>query len=335
MIIDPTRRPGSPDQAPARPDSRDSTVQRPDEPLMHDSIFADLPEDPEPPPAPAASAPAEFVKLAVLGLRPVERQLLEGVVKVSQRRTPRLQVLNENQARDADVVLIDARDSKAMAWARSRPWLARRAVIWIDAAEAAPGHVLVRRPVQWPVLPMLLARALELGPSAISAQVSPVVASSGGTAGQKILVVHESLAERAQLRRSLEQRGYAVTDADSVEAALSALAQRQFDCVLIDVLAHEGDGYEGCRRIKERLEGGEPVPVVMLASTGSPFDRLRGKMAGCDAYLTKPLDTRHLAEVLAHRVQAIPVRRINAAGEQDEPGSPGSPDGSARRRPRY
>jgi hypothetical protein len=37
-------------------------------------------------------------------------------------------------------------------------------VIWIDGGEAAPGHTVLRRPVQWAMLPMLLARAIEHGP---------------------------------------------------------------------------------------------------------------------------------------------------------------------------
>lgn len=335
MIIDPTRPTGSPAEA-ALPDARDSAARRPDAPLMHDSIFGGLPAS-----EPAAHVPASvggplvFVKLSVQGLQPVERQLLQGVVKVSQRRTPRLQLLDDNQARDADVVMIDARDPASMAWARSRPWLAGRPVIWIDGTKAAPGHLVVRRPVQWPVLPMLLARALELSPAARGSHVSTVGTPAAGATGQKILVVHETPEERAQLRALLEQRGYAVTDADSVDVALRSLAQHPFDCVLIDMLAHGGDGYEGCRRIKESLHGAPDVPVVMLTSHGSPFDRLRGKMAGCDAYLTKPLDVRQLAEVLAQQGQTIPVRRINAAAEPGELSRPGSlPDGSIGRRPR-
>jgi twitching motility two-component system response regulator PilG len=334
MIIDPTRPPGSSAEA-ALPDARDSAARR-DAPLMHDSIFGGLPASGPATHVPAsADAPLVFVKLSVQGLQPVERQLLPGVVKVSQRRTPRLQLVEDNHARDADVVMVDARDPAAMAWARSRPWLAGRPVIWIDGTKAAPGHIVVRRPVQWPVLPMLLARALELGPAAKGSHVSPVGTPAAGATGQKVLVVHEALAERAQLRALLEQRGYAVTEADSVEVALRSLAQHPFDCVLIDMLAHGGDGYEGCRRIKESLHGVPGVPVVMLTSHGSPFDRLRGKMAGCDAYLTKPLDVWQLAEVLAQQGPTIPVRRINAAAGHGELSPPGSlPEGATGRRPR-
>lgn len=312
MIIDPSKLAGTnavPTSAAARePASR----PRDDGPLLHASIFGELTPAKAPAALPAAE-PAATLKLVVKGLKPIERQLLEGIVKVSQRRTPRLEILDDAHAPEADAVMIDARDAKAMAWARRQSWLAGRAVIWIDGIEAAPGHTLVRRPVQWPILPMLLARALESGPgtpisavSRIAASAAPArIAAAGGSAFQ-VLVVDDSLAVRAQLRRLLEQRGYGATDADSVEVALKILAQRKFDCVLMDVTMPGVDGYEGCHRIKATLRGADAVPVVMLHSNTSPFDRIRGKMAGCDGYLAKPVDPEHLSEVLAQQLGAAP-----------------------------
>ena len=327
MIIDPSQLAGT-SVDPTRATALEA-IPRQDDPLLHPSIFGpDLTPSKAPRAVPVAE-PVATLKLAVKGLKPIERQLLEGLVKVSQRRTPRLEILDDAQARDADAVMIDARDASAMAWARQRPWLSRRAVIWIDGTEAAPGHTLVRRPVQWPILPMLLARALESGPGASASSASPIAtpaapARLAGTAGHapQILVVDDSLAVRAHLRSLLEQRGYAVTDADSVEVALQTLAQRKFDCVLMDVMMPDIDGYEGCHQVKARLRGADSVPVVMLTSKGSPFDRIRGKMAGCDAYLTKPVDPQHLTEVLAQQVRAVPVRRVNGTSEPAQPTGP-------------
>jgi two-component system, cell cycle response regulator len=264
------------------------------------------------------------LKLAVKGLKPIERQLLEGLVKVSQRRTPRLEILDDARARAADVVVIDTRDAHAMSWARRHPWLARRAVIWIDGTEAEPGHTLLRRPVQWPILPMVLARALECGPGTVAAAPpsgpSPLAAEQPvgmpPAAAPQVLVVDDSLAVRAQLRSLLERRGYVVTDADCVDSALDALGQRDFDCVLMDVLMPDTDGYAGCHEIKARLRGAQAVPVIMLTSKSSPFDRIRGKMAGCDAYLTKPVDAQHLADVLAQQVRVAPHRIAAPAAAQ-------------------
>ena len=277
---------------------------------------------PQPSHPQAGGEPAPVLRLSVKGLKPMERQLLEGLVKVSQRRSPRLAMLDPEVARDADVIMIDTRDAAAMAWAQQRPWLASRAVIWIDGAQAGPGHTLLRRPVQWPILPMVLARALERVSTAATATAALAAAPGAGTAPSRtarILVVDDSLAVRAHLRSLLEPRGYQIIEADCVAAAMARIEDGRFDCVLMDVLMPQVDGYEGCHRIKARLRGADAVPVVMLSSKGSPFDRLRGKMAGCDAYLTKPVDPQHLGEVLAQQVGAgaaraapvVPVRRID------------------------
>jgi len=255
---------------------------------------------------PAADHVVEL-KLVVKGLKPMERQLFEGTVKLSQRRTPRLAILDEEHAPAADVVLIDSRDAAAMAWAQARPWLNDKAVIWIDAGDVPSRHLAARRPVQWTILPMLLARALEQGPGTAAVQrlaAAPAAPRSAAKGGRPILVVDDSLAARTHLRGLLEQRGFAVIEAESSEAALAVMAQQSFACVLMDVLMAGADGYEGCRSIKARFRGARAVPVVMLTSKSSPFDRIRGKMAGCDAYLTKPVDRKQLYEVLAQQIQA-------------------------------
>lgn len=288
------------------------TVPAADALLLGDAIFgASPPALAVRTPAPAAGAePASVLRLAVKGLKPIERQLLEGLVKVSQRRTPRLQILDDMLAREADVIVIDTRDALAMTWAHARPWLAQRAVIWIDGTEADPGHMLLRRPVQWPILPMVLARALESGPGTTATSAPAAAHQATRTRGiangpaPHLLVVDDSLAVRAHLRSLLEPAGYQVTEADGVAAALDRIEQHRFDGVLMDVLMPQVDGYEGCRRVKARLRGPDAVPVVMLTSKGSPFDRIRGKMAGCDAYLTKPVDPQHLSEVMAQQIAA-------------------------------
>jgi twitching motility two-component system response regulator PilG len=231
-------------------------------------------------------------------------------------------MLDDANAQDADVLIIDARDATAMVWARQQAWLGQKAVIWIDAANIPAGHTLARRPVQWPVLPILLARALEHGPgSAMSQRVPPQEATpapseahvpAAASAAQRparphILVVDDSSLVRIQLRGLLEQRGFKVMDTESVEAALERLPENTFDCVLMDVLMPGADGYDGCRQVKARFRGGRALPVVMLTSKSSPFDRIRGKMAGCDAYLTKPVDVHELNAVLAQHVRGAPA----------------------------
>jgi len=114
--------------------------------------------------AAAAASETPPLRLVVRGFSAVERSLLDSTVKHSQRRTPRLKLLADSQLQDADVVMINSLDARAMDWARRQPVLASKAVIWVDGSNPAPGHIVSRRPVQWPILPVLLARALAQGP---------------------------------------------------------------------------------------------------------------------------------------------------------------------------
>jgi two-component system, cell cycle response regulator len=276
--------------------------------------------------ASAAAAEASEVpalRLVVRGFSAVERSLLDGTVKLSQRRTPRLQLLADSEVAEADVVMVNALDARAMDWAQRQPALSGKAVIWVDAKNVPPGHTLAKRPVQWPVLPILLARALEYGPGTQAGGPPPAVvaaASSGAdvqaprdaAASRSVLVVDDSLAVRVHLRSQLEKRGYQVTEAENVEAAMMAVDDTAFACVLMDVLMPGQDGYEGCKQIKAKLHGASSVPVIMLTSKSSPFDRIRGKMAGCDAYLTKPVEAVQLQETLA---QCIPQAAGDGASE--------------------
>ena len=166
----------------------------------------------------------------------------------------------------------------------------------------SPAQSVIRRPVQWSILPILLARALEKKPgAAVPARVTAKLPSR--TSLRSVLVVDDSLAIRNHLRSLLEGDGFDVSTVDTVESALKVLAHQSFACVLMDVLMPGIDGYEGCRQIKGLLRGERAIPVVMLTSKSSPFDRIRGKMAGCDAYLTKPVDPQQLGDVLAQQLQ--------------------------------
>jgi two-component system, cell cycle response regulator len=255
------------------------------------------------------------VRLAVQGLPDTDRQLLAGLVRLSERdtrnRALRLVLLAEADAQQADVLLIDAGNAAALAWARQQPWLAGKAVIWIDAASAPQGHIVTRRPVQWPVLPVLLTRALDQRPRATVAAPQPRPA---GRMRPRVLVVDDSAMARAQVRSLLAQQGCDTVEAASVDDGLARLAQGSFDAVFMDVLMPGVDGYDGCRRIKARSRSGGDVPVAMLTSKSSPFDRIRGKMAGCDAYLAKPVDAPEIARVLAQLVPAAQVAMHPAAG---------------------
>lgn len=246
------------------------------------------------------ATPSQAWRLCVKGLSAAERQLLDGAVALSQRRMPRLQLVGDAHPDSVDIVMIDGRDPLAMRWAAHSAWLKDKPAVWIDAdPPAASGQLAVRRPVTWPTLSVMLSRALE------HKQQSQRQHQVRGSGRRAVLVVDDSLPVRVYVRSLLESRGVAVVDVDNPEAGVAAALRDSYACVLMDVLMPGIDGYEACRRIKSQGRPGHTPPVVMLTSRSSPFDRIRGKLAGCDAYLGKPVDAGEFYGTLGRFIEGL------------------------------
>lgn len=117
-----------------------------------------------------------------------------------------------------------------------------------------------------------------------------------------VMVVDDNLAVREFMRTKLQPFRLNVDYATSGEEAIGLTAKRHYSCVFLDVVMPGIDGYQVCKMVKTR-KSAKPTAVVLLTSKGSPFDRIKGKMAGCDAYLTKPVDEEKLLEVIARFLQ--------------------------------
>ncbi|MCW5637176.1 MAG: response regulator [Rubrivivax sp.] len=118
-----------------------------------------------------------------------------------------------------------------------------------------------------------------------------------------ILVVDDSEVALRFMAQHLQRFGFEIHLAKSGEEALKRLDERRFDFVFLDVLMEGLDGFQTCKAIKRRPypEGRPPPTVVMLTCLGGPADKLRGTMAGADAYLTKPLREVELLKVVGER----------------------------------
>ena len=127
-----------------------------------------------------------------------------------------------------------------------------------------------------------------------------------------ILVAEDSPTQAEQVRTLLEQDGYQVTLARSGEEALGRLDAEEFDLVLSDIVMPGMNGYELCRRVKER--GRSPsLPVVLLTSLADPTDIVRGLEAGADNYITKPYEPEQLLARIQRVLDSAQLRRRGRA----------------------
>jgi hypothetical protein len=116
----------------------------------------------------------------------------------------------------------------------------------------------------------------------------------------KILVAEDNEVNRVLMQRVLTRAGHSVVPVVNGKLAIEALKAGSFDVVLMDVHMPEVDGLEATQaiRAREALEGGH-VPIVALTALAIKGDADRCLAAGMDAYLSKPLNTVALNELLS------------------------------------
>src|SRR5262249_31083762 len=107
----------------------------------------------------------------------------------------------------------------------------------------------------------------------------------------------------ALLERAFREDGYAVDVQASGEGAIWMASECDFDAVILDVGLPDVDGFDVCRRLRERARW---VPILMLTARESVPDRVRGLDAGADDYVTKPF---HIEDLRA-RVRALVRRKL-------------------------
>ena len=128
----------------------------------------------------------------------------------------------------------------------------------------------------------------------------------------RVLLVDDSAIALRFLEVRLGAWQLNVDRAATSQAAIALLAQHSYDIVFLDIelgRASELDGLNLCQRIKHTpaLLG---AVVVLISAHHSELDRVRGALAGCDAYLAKPLDMRELQRLMERQG----VRTANSEG---------------------
>lgn len=92
-------------------------------------------------------------------------------------------------------------------------------------------------------------------------------------------------------RRYLEARGYQVDTAVCAADALKRLGRQGYDCILLDVLLPDMNGYKLCEAVRSLTS----APILFLSCMDDEADKIKGLMAGGDDYITKPYSLKELA----------------------------------------
>jgi twitching motility two-component system response regulator PilG len=112
-----------------------------------------------------------------------------------------------------------------------------------------------------------------------------------------ILVVDDSPTVLKLISGKLEKNGHEVFCSEDGLAAIELLQHLTPDLILLDINMPRMDGYQVCKQIRA-TERTKDIPVIMISGRDGFFDKVRGKMAGCTDYITKPFGPEALMKAL-------------------------------------
>ncbi len=120
----------------------------------------------------------------------------------------------------------------------------------------------------------------------------------------KILIADDEQLIRKLIGDCLKKEGHEVLEAENGEIALHLFeTNKDLELALLDIMMPEVDGWEVCRRIREKSD----MPVILVSARSQDFDQIMGFESGADDYVTKPFSLA----VLSRRVETLLKRGTN------------------------
>jgi len=129
-----------------------------------------------------------------------------------------------------------------------------------------------------------------------------------------VVVIDDSPTIRKIMELTLQRMDLRVVSAASGVAGLAAVAEHNPVLIFLDIVLPSVNGYQLCQVIK-RNPRYQHIPVIMLSGKDGIFDKMRGRLAGANDYITKPFEPGAvLGAVRKHVSQIVPAGARVAAG---------------------
>lgn len=233
----------------------------------------------------------EKVRLSHIGLSELEVRVLKSIFTLAPQLNENYSLISPEFIDVADVILVNADDADIL-----RKWQSITAknslsssLMLTDKGETKLGDLTIQRPIRVQKLVSALEYLVE--------QTCIDIGEGEVSTGFCVMVVDDSFPVRKFMKHKLHQLIKTPINlhlAASGEQAMRKLQNIDCDIIFLDVMMEGVDGYKVCKAIKASSD----TYVVMLTSKKSPFDKVRGTMSGCDAYVIKPPSDEKLIEVV-------------------------------------
>ena len=115
----------------------------------------------------------------------------------------------------------------------------------------------------------------------------------------RVLIVDDSVLIHKALEIELNKASFNTQNeyTESGEDCLKLISENQYDMIFLDIMMPGINGFETCTEIR-KVANYKSVPVIMLSAKTSPVDEVKGVMAGCTSYLTKPINHEDFKSLL-------------------------------------
>ena len=115
---------------------------------------------------------------------------------------------------------------------------------------------------------------------------------------EKILIVEDNPLHTKLIEMTLKSKNYTLLKANDGEKALDIAKKERPDLIIMDLNLPGMTGFEVTKKLRENPAFSH-TPIIAITAYAMRGDRERVIESGCDAYLSKPIDTRELARVVA------------------------------------
>jgi len=222
------------------------------------------------------------IKLSYIGLTDNEVRVLRSIFTLAPQLSEKFSLTPPDQLDEVDVFLVDADDSRSVEkWHQIKRANGLATSLMLSSqSESVVGDVVLQRPIR-------VQRLISALDDILQEQTQTSNPDKINQLEVCVLIVDDSYPVRKYMEHKLGElirEPLKLSFAASGEEAITKVNKKKYDIIFLDVMMEGVDGYKVCRAIK----ASKKAYIVMLTSKKSPFDKVRGTMSGCDAYVTKP-----------------------------------------------
>lgn len=244
------------------------------------------------------------IPVGIMGFSPQEKRYLQKTFALSNQDAPSYKLADMDQTEPLAILLVKKTDASALqqqhAYQAKYPKNSL-VVVTVGKEPATPEDTYYIRGVLIPsrVFAVLnniqipsettkpIEQAIEMQPLVVT-EIEKIPAVDNAL---QVLVVDDSQLMQKTIQIELNQATIPLTIdfADTGEQALEQVKLKKYDFIFLDVMMPGIDGFETCSQMRT-FEGMAKTPIIMLTSKTSAMDEVKGLMAGCTTYLTKPFE---------------------------------------------